>query len=217
MFGVGSHGAIIAGMRFHLGPPPATPNFAPQEQGWTPLREPSPLVLNFLAVPIGLVMAIAIGAAWGMEKLSSLPGLQAFGMYGPLLEPLIVLFVGLPLLILGHEWIHTWPYPRGGWTDQTLIAAWPSKMLFYALHLGPLGRNRWLVVYLLPLFVISILPLLVCRLLGINPFAVAAVSTINALLSGGDIIGFGLIARQVPAGAMVQNQGWNTWWKMEEC
>ena len=203
-----------SGMRFHLGPPPPTLDFKPQEDGWMPLREPSPLMLNLLATPVGLVLAIVIGAAWGMRPIASLPGLQQLGVWGPLLE-LLLLCMGLPLLILVHEWIHTWPYPRCGFTEQTIIAAWPSKLLFYALYLGPLGRNRWLFVYLLPLLVISILPLIICRLAGINPFVATAVSTFNALVSGGDIIGFGLIAMQVPAGATVQNQGWNTWWKKE--
>lgn len=202
-------------MRFHLGPPPPTPNFHPQEEDWTALREPSPLVMNFLAAPVGIILAVAVGAGWGMERLSSLPGLQSFGVFGPIAEILLLVFVGFPLLVLVHEWIHTWPYPRFGFTSETLIAAWPSKLLFYALYLGPLSRNRWLIVYLLPLCVISIVPLIVCLLVGTHPFSVAAVSTFNALLCGGDVIGFALIAWQVPARATVQNQGWNTWWKLE--
>src|SRR5689334_4108461 len=106
-----------------------------------------------------------------------------------------------------------WAYPKFGFSPSTMIAFWPSKLLFLAICFDALRRNRLLLVYMLPLLVISILPLIVCRSLGMNSGILMLASIANALFAGGDIFCFLLILAQVPANAMVRNQGWATWWK----
>lgn len=197
-------------MRFHCGPPPPVPDFQPLEQGWTALREPSPFLLNLIAGPVGIALGVVVALGWGINSLS-----YQFPSGDPV-APLIFLgcvLAGLAGLVLVHEMIHAFGYPRCGFTSDTLIGVWPTKLLFYAIYLGELPRNRLLLVYLLPLLVITVLPLVVCRGLGLNQPLVAAFSIINAMFAGGDVTCFLLIVCQVPAAARLRNQGWQTWWK----
>lgn len=198
-------------MRFVYGSPPSVPDFQPFEEGWTALREPSPLLLNLIATPLGFGLAILAALGWGITDVQ----LQFSGTspFAPLYFLGWVL-AGFAALVLVHEMIHAFGYPRFGFTADTLIGVWPSKMLFYAVYLGELPRNRWLLVYLLPLLVITVLPLAICRAFGLNQPIVAAFSIANALFAGGDVTCFLLIIAQVPATARMCNQGWSTFWKL---
>lgn len=200
-------------MRFHIGKPPATPDFAPQEAGWTPLKEPSPWVLNLLATPIGIGAAVMVAWGWGASGVHFEFGPSIFGRLAPLVYPVVIFGIGLPVLIAAHELIHALGYHRFGFTSSTMIAFWPSKLMFLAITFDALRRNRLLLVYLLPLLVISILPLAVCRIIGRSPGLLILASTANALFAGGDIYCFFLILLQVPRRAVLRNQGWATWWK----
>ena len=197
-------------MRFHIGSPPLTPDFAPQDDGWTPLWEPSPFVLNLIATPVGIFAGILTALAWtGGELRITFPG------YHPLVL-LAVVVLGLPLMIAVHEFIHGFAYEKFGFTDTTVIAFWPAKMLFLAITFNAYSRNRMLLVYVLPLVVISFVPLLICRLAGIQSGVAMFFSVVNAMCAGGDIFCILLIAAQVPAKATLRNQGWTTWWKAVE-
>jgi len=57
----------------------------------------------------------------------------------------------LPALIATHELIHALGYPKFGFTRSTVIAVWPSRLLFYAGSFDAIRRNRMLLVYVLPL------------------------------------------------------------------
>ena len=200
-------------MKLHIGQPPATPYFTPQEDGWTPLKEPSPLMLTLLATPVGIVAAVLIAMGWEPLSVHFEFGSSIFGRIAPLIYMFAVFGLGLPALIVVHELIHTLSYPKFGFTPSTMIAIWPSKLLVLAITFDALRRNRLLLVYLMPFLVISILPLIVCRGLGISSLMMMLASTTNALLAGGYIFCFFLILFQVPRHAILRNQGWTTWWK----
>ncbi len=55
--------AAFKSMKFHLGAIPETPEHLP-DSSWTPLREPSPWALQFLALPLGIVASIGVGFLW---------------------------------------------------------------------------------------------------------------------------------------------------------
>lgn len=154
-----------------------------------------------------------MAAGWGETSIHGESGASVFGVYAPLVYLVAVLGIGLPALIAIHELIHAVCYPQFGLTPSTMIAVWPAKLLFLAIHFDALRRNRLLLVYSMPFLVISILPLAVCRGLGTNSMALMLASIANALFAGGDIFCFFLIWFQVPRRAMLRNQGWQTWWK----
>jgi hypothetical protein len=197
-------------MRFHVGGPPVDETFQPEQSGWTPMREPSPLMLNLMALPMALGVLILLQLAWGSDG-------NVVGPSGNRTPPSSVVLIvsaviGVPLLILVHELLHAVVYPRAGRTRDTVIGAWPSRFLFYALYLKELSRNRWLLVYVMPFLVLSIAPLVVCRLVGLKSVPCMVVSLVNGLFSSGDLVIVGLILWQIPRDALMRNKGWATWW-----
>lgn len=204
-------------MKLHIGQPPATPNFTPKEDGWTPLKEPGPLLLNLGATPIGLLAGILIALGWGPSSSHFEFGPSVFGTLAPLAYVGIGFGLGLPGLIIVHEVIHTLCYPSFGFTESTMIAVWPSKLLFLAVTFDALGRNCFLLVFLMPFLVIPSFLWSFAAAWGSSSVLLMLASTVNAMLAGGDVLGFFLILFQVPHNAIVRNQGWATWLKRVEC
>ena len=101
-------------MRLHIGQPPATPDFTPQTDGWTPLNEPSPMVLNLIATPIGILAAVLIATGWGTSNLHIEFKSSDYGPLVPLLLIVAVFGIGFPALIAIHELIHALGYPKFG-------------------------------------------------------------------------------------------------------
>jgi len=188
-------------MRFHIGPPPPHPNFAPEQEGWKPIREPGPWLLQLLALPISIASAVIFMLAWWFLLRGRI------GTPGPLAVGLVLFGV-----IQVHELLHTAIHPGQGSGLSSIIGIWPSRLLFYAHYLEAMTRERFLLVIMAPLFVLSLLPLPVCIFVGYAPGFVVLTSVLNAFLSCGDLLAFALVAVQIPRGAIVRNQGYATWW-----
>ena len=196
-------------MRLHYGPVPETADFHPIQEGWHGIREPGPVLIQFLAIPVAfLSMGVMIAAL-----IYGRPGL-AFSMN--LDWTSLVLLV---LLFPVHELLHAAGFPRLGFTPESVIGVWPSRLLFYAFHSGPLAKNRYLWVFAIPFLVLSVLPVAILALVRPLPFSQVAISNlvfiavINAAAASGDVLGFFLVLLQVPGGAKVRNQGWKTYWQ----
>lgn len=199
-------------MRFRLGSIPD--DFTP-DSSWRPIREPGPVAAQFLALPIGLGAALLIGYCWLLVSVPS--SMRIEGHHAPLdVEALLLSF---PVLIAIHELLHAIAHPHFGRSSATVIGAWPSRLLFYAHYCGPLSRNRFLAIFAMPFLIISVLPLAVAAA-GVLPSGVmmwaAWFSIWNALFACGDCTGMALILFQVPRAAIVQNQGWRTYWRPDD-
>jgi len=200
-------------MQLHRGPVPESPDFEPLSQGWSGIREPGPLLVQLLALPIGGVVL----ALLSLPVLLVAPELLAVDHADlPLVPLVIVLVVCIPV----HELIHAFSHPGLGMTDETYIGIWPVKGVFYAHYGGAMSRNRFLWVFCTPILVLSLLPLGIVLLF--HPFlsqsvliCLAALSAFNGVAASGDILGVILIATQVPRAAMVRNKGWETYWKLK--
>lgn len=200
-------------MKFHLGKIPES-DFKPDES-WTPLREPTPWLMQLCALPIGLVVAFAVGYGWSFI-LHDLPPLRLAGRGA--VVALISFLLSFPLLIVVHEFIHAWVHPHFGRTDDSALGFWPSRLVFYAGYLGELSRERFIAILIAPFIVISLLPLALFPFFAsaAGTFAtalVAFISTFNALCACGDLFGIALLLWQVPRGSITRNLGWNTFWK----
>lgn len=196
-------------MRFHFG---AIPNEFTPDDSWRPIREPGPLMMQLIALPIGVGVALAIGFCW-----LSIGGPMSVGFASGQADMfLTALVLSFPLLIVVHEFLHAVVHPRCGRSRATIIGAWPARLLFYAHYSGPMSRERFLAVFAMPFLVITILPLIVAALWALSPpllFWATWFSIWNAFFACGDILGFVLILFQVPSRASVQNQSWNTYWQ----
>jgi Putative zincin peptidase len=198
-------------MRFKLGAPPESPDFQPEAEGWTLLRQPNPFVLQVVAVPVAALVAGVLGAAWYF--LTPLAATPVTFAPRQILVPALVGLVGLLLVVAVHELLHGAGHPGWGFSPATVLGFWPTRLLFYAAYRDVISRNRYLWVGALPFVVLSVAPLLAAALLPVNPIPLFLVSMVNGLCACGDCIIFALIFRQVPRDALIREQGWAVWWK----
>jgi hypothetical protein len=97
-------------MRFHLGAIPESPDFRPDDS-WKPLRELTPLMAQLIALPLGFVVCVAIGAAWVLfTPLGRFP----FDFPGLFLIAFLVL---IPV----HEFIHFAVHPKSNNSEQSVL------------------------------------------------------------------------------------------------
>lgn len=194
-------------MRFHLGTIPETQEFL-LDSSWKPLREPTPWVMQFLALPLGIIACIIIGFLWffltpimdrSFDSLDSL-------------EMVLASIAIIPI----HELIHAAVHPHSGLSANSILGFWPSRLLFYAHYIGELSRGRFIAILLMPLLIISIVPLFACAIADRSSALLAFTSTLNVLSACGDMFGVGLLLFQVPSNATVRNQGWKTFWKIHD-
>lgn len=189
-------------MKIHWGAIPENTDFDPEAEGWSSIREPGPIAIQFIAIPVAIVV---VGLLIGLLSLVW-PGGEAGGS----IWLLIVIAI---LLIPVHELLHAVCFPGGLRSTHTIIGIWPSRILFYAHYEGVMSRTRFLVTFAMPFLVLSILPILLLRLLGWPSLELVALSVVNGAAASGDILGLLLIGFQVPASAKVRNRGWRTYWK----
>lgn len=121
-----------------------------------------------------------------------------------------LLLMGFVLL---HELLHAVPVMLTSSWDDLVIGFWPRHFTPYFATLGSVPRNVQLVSGVLPLLVLTLLPMLVAAGLAVHSLWLLALSALNAAGCGADLIALALYSRQIPSKAMVRNQGYSTWWK----
>ena len=206
-------------MRLHFGPVPENPDFHPQEDGWTPLREPSAGVFVLLASGVGIVVGLLVAMLWAATVESGIVLQVKFsGSSGPPAIPIAIaiakVLAAIALLVVVHELLHAAVYPGGWLSRRTIIGMWLSKGLFYAHYDGPLSRNRFVLTLLTPFLVLTLGVWLAELVLHSGWGLLLAWSVLNAMFAGGDLLATGIVLWQLPARAEARNQGWNTWWRM---
>ena len=189
-------------MIIHWGAVPEDPDFHPENEGWSPIREPGPLAIQFIALPVAMVV------------VGLLVGLLAMVWPSGSVSGSIWLLLALAILLIPiHEILHAVCFPGGLPSPHTIIGIWLSRILFYAHYEGVMTRTRFLVTFAMPFLVLSILPIMLVGLLRWPSLELAALSIVNGAAASGDIIGIILVGLQVPASASVRNRGWRTYWR----
>lgn len=157
-----------------------------------------------IATPIGIAMGALVALLW-------------FRITPLRWSELTVTWSDFPLAFLSvivvHELIHVSAHPQGGRSPHSILGLWPSQALFYAHFDGELRRNRLIAVLLMPLLVITVVPLLVAAAMQVTSERAALVSSLNAVCACGDVLFAAMAVSQIPASATVRNQGWRTLWK----
>ncbi len=209
-------------MRFHYGEIPEAASFDPEAEGWASIREPSPLLMNVLAIPTALLMfALTIGLlslAWEGWWIAAIWGdseIEYTSSPFPLI--LAIIFISIPV----HEFVHALTHPHFGSSSKSILGLWLSRGLFYAHYEGEMPRNRFLVILAMPFLILSMLPVTIIALIGSSvpttlPRYLVFVALVNSVLSSGDALGFALILSQIPRSAVVRNKGWKSYWKQGE-
>lgn len=202
-------------MKLHRGAPPQSGDFQPLEQGWSGIREPGPIAVQFLALPVAFLVFIFMAGV--IDRSVPRQVLSAVRQDFPLMPILLALLVCIP----AHESIHALSHQGLGRSSKTVLGIWVSRGLFYAHYEGAMSRNRFLWVFAAPFVLLSLAPLALIaafgRWLGSNGvFFLALLALVNGVASSGDIIGMLLVAAQVPHQAKVRNKGWRSYWKTEK-
>ncbi len=190
-------------MRLHFGPIPSSPDFVPAAP-WRSLRQlPAPWMENLLALPLGIAAATAVSALWllitPLRDITPAMSLPAF----------LLMFAGL---VVVHELIHALVHPMAGLSPRSILGFW-AALGFYAHYDGEMSRNRLVACLLMPLLVISIVPLLLSAATQVSSGWVAFVSAFNALCACVDILLAGSVLIQIPATAIIRFKSWRIFWR----
>ena len=191
-------------MRLVLGPIPPSRVLSPQNEGWTPLREPTSRVFVIQVLLLSLPFLVAAFAI--------LPGLKGHVRTQPLvLSALVSCFV---LMIPVHEAIHALMYPGGLRSKNLVMGAWMRRGLFYVIYDSPVSRNRMLIMLCAPLIVLSSL-LAAVAVFAPSEWRFIAILTllVHTAVCTGDFATFVRLTTQVPKFSLVHNDGWTTYWK----
>jgi hypothetical protein len=194
-------------MRLHLGAIPSSSDFTPDAL-WEPLRGPSPRMEKLVFLPIGIVAAGVVAVLW----LAITP-LQVQDVTSTMFLPgFLVSFAGM---VVVHELLHVAVHPMSGRSPHSIVGFGP-RTGFYAHYDGEMTRNRFVAILLMPLVVISFVPLLVAAVAQVASGWVAFISAFNAFAACADILDAGLVLFQIPATAIVRQQGLRTYWREHE-
>ncbi|MDT8896636.1 DUF3267 domain-containing protein [Thermanaerothrix sp. 4228-RoL] len=192
-------------MRFHYGSIPENKDFNPEAEGWLSIREPGPIAMQVIAIPVALIL-LAVWAVCLFSIQQDLPPFQAFRAD---INTLLILLLIIPV----HELLHAFTHPGWGTSSNSIIGLWLSKGLFYAHYEGEMSRNRFLLVFVMPLIVLGVLPTLLIMMRPEWTQSLLWISLFGTILASGDLVCVGIIFFQIPRSAVVRNKGWRTYWK----
>ena len=158
---------------------------------------------NLLALPIGVVAAVTVAALWFLvTPLRDITPAMSLPAY-------LLLIAGF---VVVHELIHALVHPMAGLSPHSILGFWAS-LGFYAHYSGEWSRNRLVACLLMPLLIISIVPLLVSAVTQVSSGWVAFVSAFNALCACVDMLLAGLLLFQIPATAIVRFKSSRIFWR----
>lgn len=198
-------------MRFRIGPVPEDPDFRPETEGWTLLREPRPGLMMSVAIPLGTLMAGALAVGWSRIVPLAAP-VDGFTL-SITLPALAVALLAIGAFIVAHESLHAVPVLIAGSGEHIVVGFWPRYLAPYVAYLGALPKRVQLLCGAMPLLVLTVLPVPIALAVPASAPWMAGISILNMLGSSADLIMIALIARQVPSGAETRNQGHATWWR----
>jgi hypothetical protein len=189
-------------MPLHLGAIPSAPDFVP-DAAWRSLRQLSPWLEKLLLLPIGVAAAVVVAVLWflvtPLREITPAMSLPAF----------LLSFAGMAIV---HELIHALVHPMAGRSPHSILGFRPA-VGFYAHYDGELSRNRLVAILLMPLLIISIVPLLVSAVTQVSSGWVAVVSELNAFCACADMLEAGWVLFQIPATGIVRYRSLRIYWR----
>lgn len=191
-------------MRFVKGPIPESSAFQPEINCWNAVRELDPKWIRWLTYPFGLPVAICLYWISNLQ-VSEINSLT-----------LLIIFIGFYPLIPIHEYIHALFMPKSNSKEAIIFGYWKEKRIFFTHYEGEMKKGRLIIIMIAPLLCISIMPVIILTMLGINIPILTGILIFHTILCGGDLYGISGIAFQIPNGALVRNKGWKTYWRLHE-
>jgi hypothetical protein len=202
-------------MRFHIGKMPPDPAFDPTSSAWRKIREPPIAVYYLLGMPLAAVTFAGLSVAIAAVGDTSHPIVIRPGDVTParVFGVLLLVAIGFLTLLVVHEGLHVLAHPGNGRTPNSVVGVWPSRGVFYAHYEGEISRNRLVLMAALPFLLLSVAPVALFWVVGRVYLWLAAVALVNGLASCFDLLVIAICLAQVPARAVLRNQGWDTYWR----
>jgi hypothetical protein len=198
--------------------PPADPQRETllREEGWMSLREPdTPGKILLFSSPLMGVSALITGA-WLLflqpSLLQGLPLEDGFSISFTLGPGTLLPLLGMVAFFALHELLHAASIPRHPGKSRTYWGITPLGLFVATEEI--LTKIRYLLISLLPFLLLSfLLPLLLTLTHSLTPY-LAFLILLNAMGACADLLGVLLILFQVPRGALLQNVGQKTFYKV---
>ena len=126
-----------------------------------------------------------------------------------------LLFAFLPLALL-HEILHALWFPGGLRSPDTIIGY--QGLFAYAYTCQPYSRKRTLWIVIFPLLTLTVIPLFFDAALpqGKMPLWLAALIALHGGGYAGDLLNFALYLFFLPRGAILRDQGVETWYRVPQ-
>ncbi|WP_332450836.1 DUF3267 domain-containing protein [Methanoculleus sp.] len=183
--------------------------------GWRRIKEPANLLTaTLLSLPFAFLLgAITLAILYGLD-----PSLYAFAGDGQQFSFTIsfdlatLLFIlAVPLFMALHEGIHALLIPDALTSDNVF---WGVNGVFgFVFTTQEIKRGRFLIISVMPYLALSvILPYILSIVGSLNGYT-AFLCLLNAMGSSVDILTAGLVAIQVPRGATIISNGFETYYR----
>jgi hypothetical protein len=158
------------------------------------------------AYPIGIVAAGVVSMLWlAITPLQFRDVTSTMSWRG-------FLFWGAGMVVV-HELIHLVVHPMSGRSPNSIVGAGGLTTGAYAHYAGEMTRNRFVAILLMPLVILSFVPLLVAAVAQVSFGWIAFISVLNALGACADMLDAGLVLFEIPAGATVRCRGLRVYWR----
>jgi hypothetical protein len=168
-------------MKFRFGPMPQDPLFEPEQEGWIPVREPSPTKTMLIMIPPMVVVGLLFSLLYWLAgaDVSWLLNIRNWPI------ALVIMAGTAPV----HELLHLLCLPGLGLNDKAIVGFWLKMFAPYVYYDGVLSRNRYILVCAGPFVVLSAIPLLLSFIKPDIPVLILAISYLNCLMCAGDFAG----------------------------
>ncbi|PRX28989.1 putative zincin peptidase [Orenia metallireducens] len=187
-------------MKLKIGDIPKNKEFMLEENDWNILEEPCEDKFIIYGILFGILLAyfsyLLVESFFEIE----LRNLNIF---------FDIVFIVVPF----HEFLHIICHPNFGLSDKTILGLHLRKLYFYVYYDGVITRNRMILVYLFPFFILSFCFLLILLIYRIDSEFILYIILANIIGSGLDLISALFIFVKVPENSIVRNYGFKTLWK----
>lgn len=185
---------------------PHCPDFDPENEGWQRLKEPKLKA----AVVIGHLAGLLLGGLtyFAVVAWSDFSFEQSFEELDLWLLPLMVAMITL------HERLHALGHPGWGLMPSTRYGVIPKILLFYAHYDANVTRNRFIVILIVPFIGLTVVPLFLAIVWPPAAQLAGFIAILNAAFSGLDLFNAWITYWHAPAGAIMRNQGWQSYWRL---
>ena len=179
--------------------------------GWKKLKEPSNLAITtLLSIPFMLINGvIEILILYTLyEPFQTLVKGSNFSFEFRIDLWTLFYFLGVIIFMIIHEFLHACFIPGVLSSDKTY---WGINVFFgFVFTHEKIVKERFLLISIMPFFLLSIILPFVLKGLGVLNWYTVFLCFINAMGSCVDIFNICLIMRQVPSGATIMNNGFET-------